>query len=192
MKALVFIKCNIKKLFKNELIINRFHWDFEEGLSSALCECFPNAKLKYCFFHYGQIIFRKIRSTGNNGLNINNKFEVSKKAEKLFLMLKYLCFIEPKYAIIVYNKIKEEVEIENFMIPYIKYFEDNFIKGRDKDSWNYYNMYSNRTNNCCEGYNSKLNEYFKVKPHIFKLIIKLKEEESIIIKKFTQSEFNLL
>ena len=46
--------------------------------------------------------------------------------------------------------------------------------------------------NCCEGYNSKLNEYFKFKPHIFKLILKLKEEESIIIKKFTQSEFNLL
>lgn len=84
MKALVFIKCNIKKLFKNELIINRFHCHFEEGLSSALCECFPNAKLKYCFFHYGQIIFRKIRSTGNNGLNINNKFEVSKKAENYF------------------------------------------------------------------------------------------------------------
>lgn len=43
-------------------------------------------------------------------------------------------------------------------------------------------MYKNRTNNCCEGYNTRLKGYFNWKSNIYKLLIKLKEEEDLFIK----------
>ena len=46
--------------------------------------------------------------------------------------------------------------------------------------------------NCCEGYNSKIKDLFKTKPHIYKLIIKLKDEEENIFKRYTQGEMLLL
>lgn len=87
-KGIVMMKCNYKKLFKNELKISVIHCDFEEGLTNALINCFPECETKHCFFHYGQILFRKINSTGANGLNINIKFEESRSVQKLFYMIK--------------------------------------------------------------------------------------------------------
>ena len=107
-------------------------------------------------------------------------------------MLKYLCFVEPKYIIIIFNEIKEKIHIDNFMNLFLNYFQQQFIEGRDIDSWNYCNMFRNRTNNCCEGYNTRLNGFFKTKPNIYKLLIILKEEESFIYKNYIQSEFNFL
>lgn len=83
------LKCEYKKTKKNELYTKIWHCDFEEALSAAIKECFPFSQIKYCFFHYGQILFRKINSVGENGLNINKEFHNSKDAKKLFLMLKY-------------------------------------------------------------------------------------------------------
>ena len=76
------------------------------------------------------------------------------------------------------------------MNPFLNYFQQNFIEGRDIVSWNYCKMYKNRTNNCCEGYNTRLNGFFKTKPNIYKLLIVLKEEESFIYKNYIQSQFN--
>ena len=53
------------------------------------------------------------------------------------------------------------------------------------------NIYYNRKNNCCEGYNSRSNDFFKTKPHIFKFLLKLKDEESLIYKNYIQIEFTL-
>ena len=158
------------------------HSVFEESLKLVLTEWFPEAKIKHCFFHYGQILYRKITSTGINGLNINQKFEDSKSAHKLFYMLKYLCFIEPIFVEPVFYLIKEKIKIDDFMIPFVDYFYDNYLCNKDINSWNYWNIYNNRTNNCCEGYNSRLNDFFKTKPHIFKFLLKLKDKESLIYK----------
>ena len=142
------------------------HCDFEEALSSSLLKYFLSIKIKYCFFHYGLILYRKITSAGDNSLNINQEFHNSKDAKKLFLMLKYLCFIEPKYVKIIYNEILEKMHIEEFMMPFIDYFNLQFIEGRNIETWNFCRIYTNRTNNCCEGYNTRLNEHFNVKPNI--------------------------
>ena len=107
-------------------------------------------------------------------------------------MLKYLCFIEPIYVKLVYNKIIEIIKIDDFMKPYIDYFKTNFIEGYNIKTWNYWGIFKNRTNNCCEGYNSKLNDYFKTKPHIYKLLMKLKEEEVVIYKNYMQNELYLI
>jgi hypothetical protein len=66
MKALIMLKCEYKKIKKLELNPKNWHCDFEEGLSAAIKECFLLSQIKYCFFHYGQIIFRKINSFWGN------------------------------------------------------------------------------------------------------------------------------
>ena len=68
------------------------------------------------------------------------------------------------------------------MMLFIDYFNLNFIEGRNIEEWNYCRMYTNRTNNCCEDYNTRLNEYFNSNPNIYKLLIKLKDEEVFIYK----------
>ena len=88
---------------------------------------------------------------------------------------------------IIFNEIKEKIHINDFMIPFLNYFQQQFIDGRDIDSWNYYNMFRNRTNNCCEGYNMRLNGFFKTKPNIYKLLIILKDEEP-----YTQELYSIL
>ena len=87
-----------------------------------MVECFPEAKIKHCFFHYGQILYRKITSIGINGLNINKKFKESRNAHKVFYMLKYLCFIDPKFIEPVFSLIKERIKIDVFMNPFVNYF----------------------------------------------------------------------
>ena len=135
----------------------------------------------------GKFYLEKLIVFGENCLNINKEFHNSKDAKKLFLMLKYLCFVEPKYVKIIFNEIKEKIHINDFMIPFLNYFQQQFIDGRDIDSWNYYNMFRNRTNNCCEGYNMRLNGFFKTKPNIYKLLIILKDEEP-----YTQELYSIL
>ena len=66
------LKCEYKKIKKIELNTQNWHCDFEEALSAAIKECFPFSQIKYCFFHYGQILFRKINIVGENGLNIRS------------------------------------------------------------------------------------------------------------------------
>ena len=78
------------------------------------------------------------------------------------------------------------------MIPFIDYLNLNFIEGRNIETWNYCRMYTNRTNNCCEGYNTRLNGYFNLKPNIYKLLFKLKDEEDLIYKNYIQSKYNFI
>ena len=84
MKVLIMLKINFKKLKKENLDIRVCHCDFDEALSLALLKCFPSTKIKYCFFHYGQILYRKITSFEDNGLNFRREFSNSKNAKKLF------------------------------------------------------------------------------------------------------------
>lgn len=54
----------------------------------------------------------------------------------------------------------------------------------DIGDWNYYENIENTTNNCCESYNNKLNNYFNKKPTFFKTLYILREEESLIHKEY--------
>ena len=55
-KGLEKMKCNYKKIYKVDLKFSIIRCDFEESSNLALTECFPEAKIKHCFFHYDQIL----------------------------------------------------------------------------------------------------------------------------------------
>ena len=59
MKILIMLKCNFKKLKKENLDIRVCHCDFEETLSSALLKFFHSTKIKYYFFIMGKFYIEK-------------------------------------------------------------------------------------------------------------------------------------
>ena len=75
-------------------------------------------------------------------------------------MLKYLCFIDPTFVESVFSLIKENIKIDDFMNRFVNYFCEKFLCNKDINNWNYWNIYNNCTNNCCERYNSRLNDFF--------------------------------
>ena len=83
-------------------------------------------------------------------------------------MLK-LPFIDPEYIYDVFELIKEKTDNENFQ-RFLKYFGDNYLNKYEIKNWNYYDNIENTTNNCCESYNNKLNNYFNKKSTFFKLL----------------------
>ena len=101
----------------------------------------------------------------------------------------YLC--HPDYVKIVFNKIKEKSTNENFD-KFLKYFEENYIKIYQINNWNYYNDYRHVTNNACESYNAKINNFFQKKPTYFKQLYELRLEEDDIINNYKKRNAGLL
>lgn len=77
----------------------------------------------------------------------------------LYKSILNLPFIDPQYVDNVYNLIKEKNNDENFD-EFLEYFKDNYINIYQIKNWNYFDNIENTTNNCCEAYNNKLNNYF--------------------------------
>ena len=83
----------------------------------------------------------------------------------MFFGCKALSFIPEIYIIPVFESLLEkahqlnDINLNNFM----KYFENEWIKGTEFSYWNYYNEFEIKTNNPSEGYNYKLNSIFKNK-----------------------------
>ena len=101
----------------------------------------------------------------------------------LYKSILNLPFIDPQYVDNVYNLIKEKNKYENFD-EFLDYFKDNYINIDQINNWNYFDNIENTTNNCCEAYNNKLNNYFEKKPTFFKLLYILREEEDLIRKEY--------
>ena len=49
---------------------------------------------------------------------------------KIVSNVKIFKFVEPKYTKIIYTETLEKVHIEEFMMPFIDYFNLHFIEGR--------------------------------------------------------------
>jgi hypothetical protein len=60
---------------ENGLTFNpsRFNIDFEASSILAIRQCFPNAEIKGCLFHYGQSVWRKIQQLGLGASYLDKK-----------------------------------------------------------------------------------------------------------------------
>ena len=65
----------------------------------------------------------------------------------------YLCQLD--YVKIVFNRIKEQSNNENFK-KFLEYFENTFIEKYNVKCWKYFNNFRHITNNISEYYNAKL------------------------------------
>jgi len=81
------------------------------------------------------------------------------KLYALYKCLTNLPFINSEYIFELFNFIKSKSENNEHFKDYLKYFKDNYLIKYDVGEWNYYDNIENTTNNCCESYHNKLNNY---------------------------------
>ena len=148
------LKINISKYTGNDNYKPKlFHCDFEVAMSNAFMKVFPSTKIKFCLWHLGR------------ALEVNKKKFIKLEDENENIISLYKCvlnlaFIDDEYVIKVFEHIKHINDNNNFA-KFLKYFEDNYIRKFSIKSWNYFENIENTTNNCCESYNNKLNNYNK-------------------------------
>ena len=172
------INYEINKIFKPTFI----HIDFELALSNAIINVWNSSEIKYCYFHYQQLIERKRKKFIDL---FNNEIEI----KELFKRIKTLPLIKPIYVKDVFDLIKSNnrfEELEEFLV----YYEEQFFNIYDIKYWNYYDQYYLRTNNPCEGFNNKLNSFFAKKPTFYRLINVLAKEELLVKNEYEDLIFN--
>lgn len=164
--------------------------DFELSIVKAEKEVFPQTAQKFCFFHFGQNIYRKLTSE-NLKKNYDNDPEFSYKVK----MIMSLAFVPPQYVTATFEEITAEPEFmnENKLNVLIDYIEDNYIgrydvrlKGRriplfPIETWNQYISTINdcpRTNNSLEGWHRGFSTLVGTHPSIWSFLKNLKLEQS--------------
>ncbi|KAG4094152.1 hypothetical protein H8356DRAFT_1311265 [Neocallimastix lanati (nom. inval.)] len=151
------------------------HCDFEKGISKAVKKIFPSINIKYCIWHYKNLLEIKKNELCRNEVNDD---------EKIFNYYKgisNLPFINPEYIMDIFSLIKTKSIEKNScqFLKFLEYFYETYLIGYDMKSWNYYNNIEHITNNASESLNNSLNKLFPMKPNFYELINKLKEQEHL-------------
>lgn len=176
-KLFIEVNKNLKRLYPdNDIEPKNIHIDFELALSNAIIGIWNNSKIRYCYFHYHQIIERKMKKYSNL---VNNNIE----AVELFKRIKTLPLIPNIYAKDIFNLINAKNKISE-LNEFLDYYEKTFIKKYEIDYWNYFKEFNLRTNNPCENYTNRLNSFFEKKPTFYYLVHILAREESLIKKEY--------
>jgi hypothetical protein len=143
--------------------------DFEASAIKALEDAFPNSKIGCCLFHFGQSLWRKARSFG-----LEAPIRENEEAQKWFRRLCALPLVPEQEMDNAYLWIQEEAP----QLPNVDKMHDYMVETWidenarfHKSLWNHFGTERHRTNNCSEGFNSKLNRVVAVKhPNIFKIV----------------------
>ena len=178
---------NIKKFLdiNEDYFIEELHTDVEIQIGEACRMIYPNVQIKYCIWHMKRALINKINSLCKNDIENDDNILI------LYNMINNLYLCHPDYVKIVFYKIKDKSDNENFD-KFLKYFEDYYIKMYNIKNWNYFNNFRHITNNACESYNAKINNLFQKKPTYFKLIYELRLEEADIIINYKKRNLGLL
>ncbi|KAG4091675.1 hypothetical protein H8356DRAFT_1313001 [Neocallimastix lanati (nom. inval.)] len=176
-KAYKMLFNKLKQNSNNNIITEpkNVHCDFEKGISKAVKKIFPNINIKYCIWHYKNLLEIKKNELCRNEVNDD---------EKIFNYYKgisNLPFINPEYIMDIFSLIKTKSIEKNScqFLKFLEYFYETYLIGYDMKSWNYYNNIEHITNNASESLNNSLNKLFPMKPNFYELINKLKEHEHL-------------
>lgn len=86
--------CKVACELKIDLNPDRIISDFEQAISTAAKQYFPSAEYKACFFHFGQIIWRKVQQE-----HLAKKYGSSEEFNLQIRMVKSLAFVPPEEII---------------------------------------------------------------------------------------------
>ncbi|MEM7421975.1 MAG: hypothetical protein AAF364_20030 [Pseudomonadota bacterium] len=150
--------------------------DFEPAALAAIRVCLPHVKIRGCFFHFAQAIYRNIDQTA-----YRNEPAYREKI-RLIIALGHVPAVEKMLAI---QDLRPILAQDPRVIYFFDdYFNRNWITGRPLDLWDWHNV-EKRTNNHCEGYHSALKRFFKI-PHLsmYKFAFVLLDSEKAVEKNF--------
>jgi len=160
--------------------------DFESALRKALNQCFINAKLAGCYFHYCKALWNYMAS---HSLTTKERLPNS---IKLVTFLKILAHIPIEERVEVFEEICSAFKKQDSKYKeMIDYFERNWLKSYYVESMapeeeNNTSLIS-RTNNICEFYNHILNQKIGiVSPRLSILVSHLIDEEMQIREYLTK------
>lgn len=111
-----YIETNIFEMKPAEFIT-----DFEGGMRKAINECYPNAALRGCWYHFCCAVSRNINKHGLKMMMRTNSNARMIKSEILSLPL-----LPQKYFNIGYNHIKNQVTEFGLQAEFESFFEDYF------------------------------------------------------------------
>jgi hypothetical protein len=162
------------KLLRDKIAMDpkTFLMDFEQGLASAIREAFPGTEIHFCFFHFGQSLWRHVGQI-YGGIQL---YKVAKSSFRCLVRgFTSLAFVPPEKVIEGFNEIasqnldraRNKIEREA-CLKFTSYFQKTYIGeldqiGRRKNplypmkDWNvYHRTRANmpRTNNAVEGWHS--------------------------------------
>ncbi|XP_049315649.1 uncharacterized protein LOC125779119 isoform X2 [Bactrocera dorsalis] len=155
--------------------------DFEVGLISALRNSFPGTDLRGCFFHFSQIIWRKVQKE-----RLVKKYGNYENFSLQVRMLKSLAFVPPDEISEYYNSLCSILD-DYDMLRLANWFERNYIGKFDappKHQPTFWSVHRNvetsqfpRTQNSVEAWHRRLNVIVgKKNCGIYQLIANLKAE----------------
>ncbi|XP_072377879.1 uncharacterized protein [Diabrotica undecimpunctata] len=140
--------------------------DFERAAMNAAQTEFPNVRIRGCFFHFSQCMWRHIQSAGLQRRYIENPdFALHLR------QLTALAFVPDNHVVRVYEELLNSdfyTQNEELLVPLINYFEDTWVgrlarRGNRRQPlfpanvWNCYDLADQdipRTNNAVEGWHN--------------------------------------
>lgn len=158
--------------------------DFEKAAILSLRANFENVLLHGCLFHLGQIIYRKIQSSGLvNKYSTNQEFNIEMKC------LLALSYLSPDNIPIYFNEILSDLQDEDSKTIY-DWFEANYVSGTvtsqpkyNPEFWSCYVVNSKnipRTQNSAESWHHHINQIINKKtPGFYHLVSELIKETII-------------
>lgn len=162
--------------------------DFEKASICAFEETFPGVRIRGCFFHFHQAIYRKIQQLG-----MKSRYDQDSEFALKLRLLPSLALVPPQDMIKTFEKLLDENIIPEEATELLNYFEDTWIgrldrKGRKSPMFNIimWSCYDAavaglpKTNNNIEGWHRGFSSLFNCGSHptIWKFISILKKEQS--------------
>lgn len=148
----------------------KFHADFETGVTNALPKIIPTVIVRKCFYHFCKSIWRKSKEIG-----------LKTKTLKRFVGLSTALALLPQDKIRDgWTYIKDSSEnIKNTKLDnFFNYMERTWLKSDECiEEWCSSNE-RHRTNNVCENWNSQINKKINKHVTIAKLLTALKEDST--------------
>ena len=150
--------------------------DFDVTIHNVIRLLLPNTLIKGCFFHFAQLIFRKLRSIKiSNCLKSNDDI---RKWFRMFLGMASMPIPHLQRAFNAITSINLPKEHQQECNDFHHYFMETWLCGNyPGEMWTYFNSTLPRTNNSCKGYISRLSRRaMNAHLNIFELIKVLKHE----------------
>ena len=177
--------------------------DFEQAIINSIKDCFPDTRIRGCFFHFSQCIWREIQ---RNSPICDKYKDIQDPDFSLYLrQLAALAFVPEEDVIECFNVLLDSDffrENEQLLCPLIDYIEDQWI-GRPTRSatgrrsprvpislWNCYEASIDdlpKTNNSIEGWHRSFSSLMaSSNPNFWRFLEILKKEEGLTRLKLEQ------
>ncbi|XP_063367845.1 uncharacterized protein LOC134656257 [Cydia amplana] len=150
---------------------SQFMTDYETAAMNAISEVFPQAIVKGCWYHYARAIQRKAK-----------KLRITKRQhdKRIVALTQVLPFLPVDLILEGWEYILDDLydSDDDEMLEFKTYFEGQWLEPiQFKEKWSVYRELV-RTNNCLEGWHSKINGLVgkRKRPSLLKLLSILKND----------------